>query len=294
MRGLSTRPLRAAAIALGLAALFAVAARAHHYRLESTTTPAPFLRDGRADLVIEPSGVAPLGDGRRVLVAHEKAAPLHVVDVATGAIVGEPLGSPKFPPTTRTGPNWRASPATPRRTTTWSARTAARATRSGRPAACWSGSASGSARLPPSTTRRSSAGTSPRARGRAAGGGARYGPGRGTEDRGAGGPRGRRPTRAGHRPPQAGRQGPRLRRRHHPRARARRRARAPPSVRVRRRPPRRCRRAAHLAGVRPRDGRVPRPHLDGGRRQGVPWQHPLARRQQRDAAGARTRRSMWG
>ncbi len=106
MRGLSTRPLRAAAIALGLAALFAVAARAHHYRLESTTTPAPFLRDGRADLVIEPSGVAPLGDGRRVLVAHEKAAPLHVVDVATGAIVGEPLGSPKFPPTTRTGPNW--------------------------------------------------------------------------------------------------------------------------------------------------------------------------------------------
>ena len=106
MRGLSTRPLRAAAIALGLAGLFAVAARAHHYRLESTTPPAPFLRDGRADLVIEPSGVAPLGDGRRVLVAHDKAAPLHVVNVATGAIVGEPLGSPKFPPTTRTGPNW--------------------------------------------------------------------------------------------------------------------------------------------------------------------------------------------
>jgi hypothetical protein len=106
MRGLPIRPLRAAAIALGLAGLFAVAARAHHYRLESTTPLTSFLRDGKADLVIQPSGVAPLGDGRRVLVAHAKAAPLHVVDVATGAIIGEPLGSPKFPPTTRTGPNW--------------------------------------------------------------------------------------------------------------------------------------------------------------------------------------------
>jgi hypothetical protein len=58
------------------------------------------------DLVIEPSAVAPLGDGRRVLVAHNKAASLHVVDVASGALVGEPLGSPKFPPTTKTGPQW--------------------------------------------------------------------------------------------------------------------------------------------------------------------------------------------
>ena len=106
MRGLPTLPIRAAAIALGLAGLFALAARAHHYRLESTTPPSPFLRDGRVDVVIEPAGVAPIGDGRRVLVAHDKAAPLHVVDLATGALVGEPLGSPKFPPTTRTGPKW--------------------------------------------------------------------------------------------------------------------------------------------------------------------------------------------
>jgi hypothetical protein len=102
MRILPIRPLRAFVVALGLSGLFAAAAAAHHYRLESASTPALFLRDGRADLKIEPSGVAPLGDGRRVLVAHEKAAPLHVVDVATGAIVGEPLGSPKFPP----GPQW--------------------------------------------------------------------------------------------------------------------------------------------------------------------------------------------
>ena len=106
MRGLPTRPLRAAAVALGLAGLFAPAARAHHWRLETATLPAPFLRDGRVDVVIEPSGVAPLGDGRRVLVAHDKAASLHVVDVATGALVGAPLGSPKFSPTTRIGPKW--------------------------------------------------------------------------------------------------------------------------------------------------------------------------------------------
>ena len=106
MRSLPIRRLRAGAVALGLAALFAAAAQAHHYRLESATPPAPFLRDGRVDVVIAPSGVAPLGDGRRVLVAHDKAAPLHVVNLATGALVGAPLGSPKFPPTTRTGPKW--------------------------------------------------------------------------------------------------------------------------------------------------------------------------------------------
>ena len=65
---LPTSLLRAAAVALGLTGLFAVAALAHHYRLESASKPAPFLRDGRADFVIENSGVAPLGDGRRVLV----------------------------------------------------------------------------------------------------------------------------------------------------------------------------------------------------------------------------------
>jgi hypothetical protein len=42
-----------------------------------------------------------------VLVAHDQAAPLHVVDLATGALVGAPLGSPKFPPTTSAGPEWK-------------------------------------------------------------------------------------------------------------------------------------------------------------------------------------------
>ena len=106
MRGRSTCPLRAAAIAVGLAGLFAGTAWAHHWRLESASLPAPFLRDGRVDGMIEPSGVALVGDGRRVLVAHDEAASLHVVDVATGEFVGAPLGSPKFAPTTKTGPNW--------------------------------------------------------------------------------------------------------------------------------------------------------------------------------------------
>jgi hypothetical protein len=106
MQGLPTCPLRAAAVALGLAGLFATAAWAHHYRLESATPPAPFLREGKADVLIEPAGVAPLSDGRRVLVADNRAALLHVVDLATGALVGSPLGSPKFPSATGTGPNW--------------------------------------------------------------------------------------------------------------------------------------------------------------------------------------------
>jgi hypothetical protein len=106
MRGLPTRPLRAAAVALGLAGLFAPAARAHHYRLESASNPAPFLRDGRADVAIQPSGVAPLGDGRRMLVVHDETAPLQVVDLATGALIGAPFGSPKFPLMMGTGPKW--------------------------------------------------------------------------------------------------------------------------------------------------------------------------------------------
>jgi hypothetical protein len=106
MRGHPTRPLRVATVALGLAGLFAVAAKAHHYRLESATPPAPFLRDRQADAVIEPSAVEPLLDGRRVLVANGKSAALHVVDLATGTLLGSPLGSPKFPLTTGSGPRW--------------------------------------------------------------------------------------------------------------------------------------------------------------------------------------------
>ena len=57
--------------------------------------------------MIEPSGVEPMGDGRRVLVAHDKHPALFVVDTATGRILGESITSPKFPaPNSLGGPKW--------------------------------------------------------------------------------------------------------------------------------------------------------------------------------------------
>lgn len=106
MRFFPTRPPWVASVALVLAGLFGPAARAHHWQLESASLPAPFLRDGRVDVAIEPSGIAPIGDGRRILVAHDKGSSLHVVDIATGALVGAPLDSPKFFPTTGTSTTW--------------------------------------------------------------------------------------------------------------------------------------------------------------------------------------------
>jgi hypothetical protein len=79
---------------------------ADEFRLTGATLPAPLVRDGKPDVVIEASGVAPIGDGRRLLVAHDKAAPLHVVDAATGALVGAPVTSPRFPATSQAGPKW--------------------------------------------------------------------------------------------------------------------------------------------------------------------------------------------
>lgn len=105
MRPHPARPLRAAAV-LGLAALFAPAARADEFRLESATFPAPLTEQGKVNVVIEASGVEPIGDGRRFLVAHDKAAPLHVVDAATGALLGEPITSPKFPQPGKVAPKW--------------------------------------------------------------------------------------------------------------------------------------------------------------------------------------------
>jgi hypothetical protein len=75
-------------------------------RLEGASTPAPLVRGGKTDVVIEASGVEPIGDGSRLLVAHDKATPLFIVETATGAIVGEPITSPRFPETTKTGPKW--------------------------------------------------------------------------------------------------------------------------------------------------------------------------------------------
>jgi hypothetical protein len=92
-----------AAIALGGPAALAQDAR---FRLESAALPRPFIQGEAADVVIEASGVEPIGDGRRFLVAHDKAPALHVVELASGRLVGEPITSSRFPAQTKTGPKW--------------------------------------------------------------------------------------------------------------------------------------------------------------------------------------------
>ncbi len=101
-RQLTVRPALVLACFLAAPAL----ATADEFRFEPLTLPAPLTVDGKVDTIIEASGIEPIGDGRRVLVAHDKSAPLHVVDLATGAVVGAPLTSPKFPATSKTGPKW--------------------------------------------------------------------------------------------------------------------------------------------------------------------------------------------
>jgi hypothetical protein len=83
-------------------------ASADDFRLEGASLPAPMLdAAGKVDVVIEASGVQPIGDGRRILVAHDKHPALFVVDVATGRIIGEPITSAKFPePSKLGGPKW--------------------------------------------------------------------------------------------------------------------------------------------------------------------------------------------
>jgi hypothetical protein len=103
-----TFPRRAAraAVVLGSLGLLVGTTRADEFRLEPTSLPAPLLEDGKPNVVIEASGVEPIGDGRRFLVAHDKAPALHVVDLATSRLVGAPIGSAKFPAQTATGPKW--------------------------------------------------------------------------------------------------------------------------------------------------------------------------------------------
>ncbi|MDR3637316.1 MAG: hypothetical protein P4L84_26165 [Isosphaeraceae bacterium] len=79
---------------------------ADQFRLENASLPVPILDHARVNVVIEASGVEPVGDGRHLIIAHDKAAPLHVLDLATGALVGEPITAPKFPATANGGPKW--------------------------------------------------------------------------------------------------------------------------------------------------------------------------------------------
>jgi hypothetical protein len=101
-----TRSLHLASIviAIGLVPAFATA---DDFRLESATLPVALMKDGKVDVVIEASGVEPIGDGHRFLIAHDKHPALFVVDTATGSIIGEPITSAKFPePSKLGGPKW--------------------------------------------------------------------------------------------------------------------------------------------------------------------------------------------
>ncbi len=90
--------------AIGLLPTFAIA---DDFRLESPTLPMPLTKDGKVDVVIEASGVEPIGDGHRILVAHDKHPALFVVDTATGRILGAPITSARFPEASKLGgPKW--------------------------------------------------------------------------------------------------------------------------------------------------------------------------------------------
>ena len=102
----STLLFRLAALAAAIAA--PAAARADDLRLEAASLPAPMLdASGQFDLLLEASGVQPIGDGHRLLIAHDKHPALYVVDAATGRILGAPITSPHFPAASKLGgPKW--------------------------------------------------------------------------------------------------------------------------------------------------------------------------------------------
>ncbi len=83
------------------------ATQAQELRLESASVPLPLLVGGKVDRLIEPSAVEPIGDGRRLLVAHDKHPALFVIETATGRVLGEPFTSKNFPVASWLGgPKW--------------------------------------------------------------------------------------------------------------------------------------------------------------------------------------------
>ncbi len=105
MRAHATVSFRCASL-LGMIVLASGIARADDFRLESVTLPAPLLDGAKVNTVIEASGVEPIGDGRRLLVAHDKDPALYIVDAENGRILGEPLTSAHFPKKNEAGPKW--------------------------------------------------------------------------------------------------------------------------------------------------------------------------------------------
>lgn len=105
-----TRFLRAFALA---AVLAPAAAFADEFRVEQASVPAPFLSPSatsgeaaKVDGVIEASAIEPIGDGKLLLVAHDKSTELFVAETATGQIVGKPVTSSAFPNGAKIPPKW--------------------------------------------------------------------------------------------------------------------------------------------------------------------------------------------
>jgi hypothetical protein len=97
--------LRTASV-IAILSVLTIHVNADELRLESPSLPAPLLQDEKVNITIEASAVEPIGDGKRLLVAHDKDPSLFVVETATGQIVGQPLTSAHFPKKNEGGPKW--------------------------------------------------------------------------------------------------------------------------------------------------------------------------------------------
>ncbi len=98
---------------LGLIVGGSATSRADTIRVEAEGLPVPLHRPGasesepiQVDPKVEASAVEPIGDGKFVLIAHDKASEFYAVETATGRIVGEPVTSDALPATTASGPKF--------------------------------------------------------------------------------------------------------------------------------------------------------------------------------------------
>ena len=93
------------AVVLTLSGMSALSAAEIRVRPENGPRPMR-TADGQVDQVIEPSGVEPIGGGSTLLVVHDKAPELVVVDTETGRERGERLLCSAFPTGLEVGPKW--------------------------------------------------------------------------------------------------------------------------------------------------------------------------------------------
>ncbi len=80
--------------------------RARHVPRAVLPAPGPGETAFRLDNVLKASGVEPIGDGRLLLVAHDKKVPLRVIETATGRQIGPLLTCDRFPTETPNSSKW--------------------------------------------------------------------------------------------------------------------------------------------------------------------------------------------